>query len=259
MTQNSTERSSAELKAMGLMDHLDELRARVVRSLIAIIGLFLVAFTFADLIMNYVKIPLADALPEGSEVLHFTGPMDVLIANIKLSILVAVVGACPIWLYQFWRFLEPALYENEKKYILPFMLTSVSLFFTGVSFCFFIILPMALDFLIGYGLQVGTAIITVGDYISLVMILIFGFGLVFETPVILILLAMLDLVSADSLAQNRKFVLIGILLMGALLTPPDPISQVAMGVPTYLMYEVSIVIIRFMQRRRNKTEGSEAS
>jgi len=255
MTQNASEANGSDnLKAMGLMDHMDELRARVVRSLVAIILLFLVAFSFAEYILNFLKVPLVDALPKGNDVLHFTGPMDVLVANIKVSLLVAVIGSCPIWLYQFWRFLEPALYDNEKKYVFPFIFTSINLFFSGVAFCFFIILPMALDFLIGYGLQVGTAIITVGDYVSLVMVLIFGFGLVFETPVILVLLALMDLVSAESLAQNRKFVLVGILVLGALLTPPDPISQVAMAVPTYLMYEVSIVIIRILKRKRTDGE-----
>lgn len=251
MTQNTSDAGRSEnLKAMGLMEHLDELRARVVRSLLAIIVIFLIAFSFADVLLNYLKLPLVQALPEGSQDLHFTGPMDVLVANIKVSFLVGVIGACPIWLYQFWKFLEPALYEHEKRYVLPFVFASVSLFFAGVAFCFFIILPMALDFLIGYGLQVGTAIITVGDYISLVMILIFGFGLIFETPVILVMLALMDLISAESLAKNRKFVLVGILILGALLTPPDPISQIAMAIPTYIMYEVSIVIIKLLKRKQ---------
>lgn len=240
------------LKVMGLMDHLGELRSRIVKSLLAIVALFLVSFTFADYLLNFLKVPLVNALPDGHNALHFTGPMDVLVANIKVSILVSIVGACPIWLYQFWRFLEPALYEHEKKYVLPFAFSSVVLFFSGVAFCFFLILPMALEFLIGYGLQVGTAIITVKDYISLVMILIFGFGLVFETPVILILLALLDLVSAESLAENRKYVLVGILLIGALLTPPDPISQIAMGIPTYVMFEASIIFIRILKREDRK-------
>ena len=128
-------------------------------------------------------------------------------------------------------------------------MASVSLFFAGVSFCYFIILPMALEFLIGYGLQVGTAIITIGDYISLVMLLIFGFGIIFETPVILVLLAMMDLISADALANNRKFVLDWNLVIGALITP-DPLSQVAMAVPTYLMYEGIDCLIEFIKKKK---------
>ncbi|NRA63706.1 MAG: twin-arginine translocase subunit TatC [Pseudobacteriovorax sp.] len=246
--------SQDNLKVMGLMDHLGELRTRIFRSLVIVLILFGAAFSISDYIFNVIKEPLVKALPEGSNVLHFTGPMDVFIANIKLSLLVAVIGGCPVWLYQFWKFLEPALYDHEKKYALPFLVSSVGLFFGGVSFCFFIIMPLALEFLIGMGMEVGTPIITVGDYISMLMILILGFGLVFETPVILVLLALLDLIDADTLAENRKFVLVGILILGALLTPPDPMSQVAMGVPTYLMFELSIVIIRMIKRKKGSDD-----
>ena len=107
---------------------------------------------------------------------------------------------------------------------------------------------MALDFLLKLGMEVGTPIITVADYLSVVMLLIFGFGLVFETPVILVLLSILGLVDAKFLSENRKFVLVGILVLSALLTPPDPLSQLAMGIPTYLMYEISIIVIKLLNR-----------
>ena len=244
----SGEQDSEDAKVMGLLEHLDELRARMTKSVVSVLVIFFGTFGFADQLMNFLKQPLIKALPEGSNALHFTGPMDVFIANIKISFLVAIVAGCPIWIYQFWRFIEPALYKKERKYILPFIFFSVLLFFTGVSFCYFIIVPLALEFLIGIGLEVGTPIITVSDYISVLILLIAGFGIVFETPVILVLLAMLDLISAKSLQDNRKFVLVGVLVLGALLTPPDPISQIAMGVPTYLMYEMSILIIKLIKR-----------
>ena len=238
------------LKVMGLMDHLGELRSRIFKSLVFVVIVFGVAFGFSTYMFEFIKAPLVAALPEGANALHFTGPMDVLIAQIKISFLTAIIASCPVWLYQFWKFLEPALYENERKYAIPFLVSSVSLFFSGVSFCFFIIMPLALEFLINMGMEVGTPIITVGDYISMLMLLILGFGLVFETPVILVLLALLDLIDAEMLAQNRKFVLVGVLILGALLTPPDPLSQVAMGVPTYLMFEMSIIIIRMIKKKK---------
>lgn len=247
---NQTTDNEQNLKVMGLMEHLDELRRRIFRSLIGVILLFSIALTFAKQIIEFIKQPLVSALPEGFNALHFTGPMDVFIANIKVSFLAGVIGSCPIWLYQFWKFLEPALYDHERKYALPFLVSSISLFFGGACFCFFVIMPMALEFLIQMGLEVGTPIITITDYVSLLMILIFGFGLVFETPVILVLLALLDLVDAKTLAANRKYVLVGVMILGAVLTPPDPISQVAMGLPTYLMYELSILIIRLIKRER---------
>ena len=236
------------LKAMGIGEHLGELRSRLVKSLCAVAILFCVALGFAEHIINFLKSPLVEVLGSSESALHFTGPMDVLIANIKVSFLTAIVFSCPIWLYQMWRFIEPALYEKERKYILPFVFVSSSLFFIGISFCYFIILPMTLDFLITLGKSVGTPMITVTDYLSVVMLLVFGFGLVFETPVVLVLLSILGLIESEVLARNRKFVLVGVLVLSALLTPPDPLSQLAMGIPTYLMFEMSIIVIRLLKK-----------
>lgn len=242
---------------MGLFDHLDELRRRLIRSLLAIIVLFAVAFAFSKDILGFLTVPLTSVLDITGTGLHFTGPMDFFIADIKVGLICAIVFGAPIWAYQAWRFIEPALYSEERRYVLPFMVATVGLFFGGVAFCYYVMLPMALEFLIGMGLDAGgTAIITVKDYLSLVMILMIGFGLVFETPVILMLLAFLGLVDADMLAANRKFVVVGILILGALVTPPDPFSQLAMAIPTYLMYELSIIIIRAVispDRKRAKS------
>lgn len=245
-------------ETMSLLDHLHDLRRAIVRSLITIIILFCIAMVFSEQIMNFLKLPLLKALPEAYRTIHFTGPLDVFIASVKVSMLTAVVIGCPIWSYQFWKFLEPGLYPSEKKLILPFAMASASLFFAGICFCFFLIFPMALEFLIGLGLKVGTPIITVNDYLSMLIIMIFGFGIVFETPVVLVLLAVMDIIDAKMLKEFRPFVLITILVLGALLTPPDPISQVAMAVPVYLMYESSILIIRFIKREK-KTEKKSAA
>ena len=238
---------------MGLGDHLTELRSRLVKSFIGIIILFSGAMTYSSPILEYLKTPLKKAMPDQANLLHFTSPLEPFIAQIKVSFLFAFVFGCPIWIYQFWRFIEPALYAKEKKYVIPFSAASIILFFSGVSFCFYFMLPLALEFLIGLGMQNANAIITISDYISMIMILIFAFGIIFETPLILILLAMLDLIDADTLAKNRKFVLVGILVAGALLTPPDPISQMAMAAPTYLMFEVAIIIIRIIKKKAPET------
>jgi sec-independent protein translocase protein TatC len=239
-------------KVMSIWDHIGEMRVRLVRALIGIIAVFCVAMVFSDFLLVYLQKPLLLALPPELSKLHFTGPMDVFIVSIKVGFLVGIVGGSPIWLYQFWKFFEPALYPSERKYILPFVVASVLLFLTGVAFCFYIMLPIALEFLINYGMQVGTPIITIKDYMSMVMVLIFGFGMIFETPVILILLAMLDIISADQLAEHRRVILIAILVVAALLTPPDPISQLAMAVPVFVMYEASIIIIRLIKKKPNE-------
>ena len=160
-------------KVMGLMDHLSELRGRLVKSFVGMLVIFSLAMTFSTPILEYLKMPLKKALPDAANLLHFTSPLEPFIAQLKVSFLFAFVFGSPIWIYQFWRFIEPALYEKEKKYVIPFAAASVLLFFAGVSFCFYIMLPMALTFLISLGMESANAIITISDYISMIMILIF--------------------------------------------------------------------------------------
>ena len=237
-------------KVMSLFDHLVELRQRIVKSLIAVLVFFGIAMAFSTELIEFLKQPLLAAIPQNKDALHFTGPLDVFITSIKVGFLAAIIFACPVWIYQFWRFIEPALYKHERRLVLPFVFASVSLFVAGISFCFYVILPLALEFLITLGMEVGTPIITITDYVSMLMLMIFGFGFIFETPLILVLLAILDLISAELLAKYRRYVLVGILFVGAILTPPDPLSQIGMAVPLYLMYEFSILIIRLIKRKR---------
>ncbi|MEZ4741364.1 MAG: twin-arginine translocase subunit TatC [Bdellovibrionota bacterium] len=239
-------------KVMSLLDHLGELRGRIIKSLLAVIAFFVFALFFSREIIEFLKQPLLEVLPANANSLHFTGPMDVFIVSIKVSFLASLLAACPVWIYQFWRFVEPALYEHERKWILPFIFVSTALFISGVAFCYFIIFPMTLNFLIGLGTEVATSIITITDYTSLLVILVVAFGLVFQTPLILVLLAVLDLIDVNTLAKNRRFVIVGILTVSAILTPPDPMSQVGLAVPMYVMFEVSILIIRFIKRERSE-------
>ena len=257
MTETETKRED-QLKVMGLFEHVDELRSRVIKSLLTIVAFFFLCYAYADVILAFLRGPLIQVLPAGANALHFTGPMDVFTANVKLGLFVSLLLSCPVWLYQFWRFIEPALYANEKRYVVPFMVASVTLFCLGVSFCFFVIIPIALEYLIGLGVSMGTTpIITISDYLSLLMLMMLGFGAIFETPVILVLLALLDLVTAQTLSENRKYVIVVIFIISAILTPtPDPISQCAMAFPTWAMYEISIVLIRFIQRKKLKDTAS---
>jgi len=236
-------------KVMSIFDHLGELRTRLMQAGVVVLVFFFIFLAFAEQLMHYLKGPLVEALPKGANALHFTGPMDVFIVNIKVAMLFAILTACPVWLYQFWKFFEPALYPKERKYILPFIVASIALFVAGISFCFYVILPLSLSFLLELGMQVGTPIITVTDYISMLMLLLFGFGLVFETPLIIVLLAMLDIIDLELLTANRKIIALLILVISAIMTPPDPISQMSMAIPVYAMYEMSIVIVRFMKRK----------
>ncbi len=251
MTDPTTEPEPLALggKIMPLFGHLSELRVRLVKSLTAITGMFCICLFFATPMINFLKKPLQAALPMQAQALHFTGPLEVLFADMKVAFVAAVIFASPIWIFQFWKFIEPALYVSERKYMLPFVWSSIVLFLLGVTFCFYLIIPMCLEFLMTMGMEVGAPMITVSDYLSLILLMTLGFGFIFETPLVLILLAALELINSAVLTAYRKFVVVGILVVAAILTPPDPLSQVAMAVPMYLLYELSILLIRAMEKR----------
>lgn len=239
-------------KIMSLWEHLEELRSRLIRSVLGFFVLFCICMVFNEEILLYLKEPLINALPPGVDALHFTGPMDVFMVGMHVAGLTALVFSGPIWLYQFWKFVEPALYPKERKHILPFIFCSVVLFAIGVSFCFFVVLPMSLGFLITLGMKVGTPIITINDYISLLLIMLFAFGFTFEIPLILVLLGALDIISWETLAKHRRVIFVAILIIAAVFTPPDAVSMLSLAVPMYLMFEGAILLIRFIQRK-NKT------
>lgn len=237
-------------KEMPLFEHLGELRTALIRSILAVFICFVLAVSFSTPILQFLKQPLMDALPESSRQLYFTGPMDVFMASLNVGLLTAVIFGAPVWTYQFWRFIEPALYPSERRYVVPFALASMLLFFAGLAFCYYIMLPMSLKVMLTSALDVGSPMITINDYLALISVLGLCFGLVFETPVVLVLLAMLGLIDAEMLAQQRRLIIVGILVIAAILTPPDPISQVIMAVPMYIMFEISVVIIRLIGKRQ---------
>jgi sec-independent protein translocase protein TatC len=232
---------------MGLWSHLDELRTRLIRSVLTLFVLFVFALAFSKPILNFMKAPLEKILPANTAALHFTGPMDVFMVNIQIAMLAALIFGAPAWLYHFWKFLEPALSEGERKYVLPFITATIVCFFMGVSFSYFFMLPLALNYLVGLGMEVAAPIITITDYVSLTTVLLLSFGLVFETPVLLVLLAVLGFVSAEMLAAQRRVTFVLILVVAAIITPPDPISMLGMAIPCYLMYELSILVIKLIK------------
>lgn len=243
---------SSEGKTMPLLEHLGELRTRLVCSLWAVIALFLFFLYFASPMINFLKEPLAASLPTGVEPLHFTGPLEVLFADMKVAFLAAIIAGSPVWLYQFWKFLEPGLYPSERRLLIPFTFVSVVLFLLGVCLSYYAIIPLSLTFLLNIGLEVAAPVITVSDYLSLLIIMILGFGLIFETPLILILLASLGVINAQTLKSYRKYTMLLILVVSAILTPPDPISQVLMAVPLYMMYEISVFIVSYREKKKTQ-------
>ena len=248
--QNPTsEEAKSEMSAMPLMEHLEELRSRLFKSVVVVAVLFIATMPFASEIIVYLKQPLEALIPNQNLNLHFTGPFDPFISTLKVSMLAAFIFGCPFWIYHLWKFVEPALYPNERKYVFPYAAASIFLFLLGVWFAYFIIIPMSLKFLLGLGTEIGVPIITVKDYLSLLIVMVFTFGLVFETPVILVLFGMLGLISSKTLSKQRGVVVVGVFVVAAILTPtPDPFTQTAMALPLYFMYELSILILKMLKK-----------
>lgn len=248
---DNNQNSPEEEASMSLYDHLDELRVRVVKSILAIFIFFAVAFYFVNDILDFLKMPVLEYLPEGKN-LGFKDIVEPFMVSLKVALLAAIIASCPVWFYQFWKFIEPALYPKERKYIVPFSLASMILFLIGTSFCFYVIMPMALEFLINWGKEFAEPDITVHGYISFLTLMIIGFGLVFEAPLVLVTLSLFGIIDSKMLSEARRYVVVGCFVVSALLTPPDWVSQIGMAVPLFLMFEASIIIIKLLEKKEAK-------
>ncbi len=240
-----------------LMEHLVELRQRLVRAIIAIAIAFVVCFYFADDIFNLLIIPYERAAGEEREIrLIYTAPQEYFFTQMKLALFGALFLAFPIIANQIYKFVAPGLYKNERQVFLPYLVATPVLFTMGAALVYFIIMPLALGFFLSLeqGPGEGRAIIEllpkVNEYLSLIMTLLFAFGLVFQLPVVLTLLARAGIVDAEGLRRKRKYAVVMAFIGAAVLTPPDPISQLGLAVPTLLLYELSIQAVRLVEKRR---------
>jgi sec-independent protein translocase protein TatC len=236
-----------------LISHLLELRDRLLRAFIAVLIAFVPIAFFANEVFTLVAQPLIDKLPEGSSLIA-TSVISPFMTPFKLAFFVALFIAMPYVLYQIWAFVAPGLYRHEKRFALPLLVSSIVLFYTGVAFAYLVVFPVMFDFFANTtpaGVRMMTDITSYMDFV-LTMFLCFGFA--FEVPVVVVLLVLTGLVKVDKLAEIRGYVLIGIFVIAAILTPPDAISQTIMAVPMYLLYEGGLVMARLMERMRNKPE-----
>ncbi|MEW6326316.1 MAG: twin-arginine translocase subunit TatC [Thermodesulfobacteriota bacterium] len=238
-----------QTEKLPLTAHLEELRRCLVISFMAIGIGFLFSYAFAQEIFDLLARPLYRLLPP-RDVLIFTGYPEAFFLYLKLAFLAGVVEASPVILYQVWRFIEPGLYEHEKKMAIPFVLASTFFFVCGLLFAYFVVFPVAFKFFLGYNSEYLSAVPTIGEYFSFATRLLLAFGLVFEFPVVMCFLARMHVVTVSFLRRNRKYAILGIFILAALLTPtPDVVNQLLMAGPLLLLYELSILLIWLMERK----------
>ncbi|MEL6968137.1 MAG: twin-arginine translocase subunit TatC [Pseudomonadota bacterium] len=251
--------------AAPLVEHLVELRQRLMRALIAVAVVFVVAFYFADEIFQFLVIPYEQAAGENQNLqLIFTAPQEFFFAQLRIALFTALFVAFPVIATQVYKFVAPGLYKNERRAFAPFLVATPILFLAGASLVFFVVMPLAMSFFLSMQIEGGetaTAIELlpkVSEYLGLIMTLIFAFGLVFQMPVVISLLARAGMVSEAGLKSKRKYAVVLTFIAAAVLTPPDPVSQIGLAVPTLLLYELSIFATRLIERSRQQREAEAA-
>ncbi|HDQ03863.1 MAG TPA: twin-arginine translocase subunit TatC [Deltaproteobacteria bacterium] len=237
---------------MSLTEHLIELRKRLLRIIIALGVGFGVCFLFKDWIFDVITRPLTDVLPAESHLIYIS-VTEAFFVYMKLSFFAALMVTSPFVLYQIWKFISPGLLPREKKYVAPFVISSSLLFIGGILFGYFVVLPPAFKFFISFNSQYLQAMISFREYLSLFVTFLLGFGISFELPVFIFFLAKLGVVNAKMLSKQRKFAILFIFILAAILTPsPDALSQILMAIPLMFLYEISIFVAK-VARKEKKT------
>ena len=248
---------------MPLLDHLIELRSRLMWSLASILLLFIVIFPFSENVYQVLVQPLADIFEElgGQRRLIFTALHEAFFTYIKLSLITALFIAFPFISMQFWMFVAPGLYKNEKKALAPFLVATPVLFFLGGAMVYFIVMPWAYEFLLAFELEGGPGTLPivsepkVNEYLSLSINLIFAFGICFELPVVLTLLGRIGIISSKGMAEKRKYAILISFVVAAIITPPDVISQIMLASVLIILYEISIFSVRLIEKGRGAEMG----
>ena len=258
MTKKMKKKMSHDDKDTGFVSHLTELRKRLIHSFIFLIIFFIICYFFAEYLYGFLVEPYAQAVREDgtNRRLIFTALQETFLTYLKVSFFTAFFVTCPFILMQIWKFIAPGLYKHEKTAILPYLVLTPVLFLLGGMLVYYLIMPLAIKFFLSFettGISTNLPIqleAKVNEYLSLVMKLIFAFGISFQLPVILSLLARVGIVNSNFLKERRKYFIVIIFAAAALLTPPDPITQIGLAVPLLILYELSIFSVKIIENKQ---------
>tara|TARA_Y100000590_G_C15707647_1_gene1009209 strand:+ start:891 stop:1655 length:765 start_codon:yes stop_codon:yes gene_type:complete len=245
-------------KKSSFVDHLTELRSRLLKSFIYLLIFFIISYFFAENIYTFLVQPYTDAVKDDeiNRRLIFTALHETFITYLKLAFFTSFFITSPIILMQIWKFVAPGLYKNEKMALLPYLIATPTLFLLGGMLVYYLVMPLAIKFFLSFETtsQLGALPIQleakVNEYLSLIMRLIFAFGLSFQLPVLLSLLARVGFIDSQYLKKRRKYVVVIIFIVAAILTPPDPITQIGLGIPLLILYELSILAVKVIEKKK---------
>lgn len=227
------------------ISHLIELRNRLLRAIVGWLVVFVALFPFADKLYSLMAAPLLSKLPQGAQMIA-TAVTTPFFVPMKVTMLTAFLVSLPWMIYQCWAFIAPGLYAHEKRLIRPLLAAAMVLFFVGMAFAYFAVFPVVFGFLVGSAPQ-GVAVMTdIAEYLNFVIGLFVAFGFAFEVPVAVVLMALMGWVTLDQLRESRSYVIVGAFVLGAIFTPPDIVSQCMLAVPLWLLYELGLLVVRWL-------------
>ena len=247
-----------KIKQASFIEHLTELRSRLLKSIVYLFIFFVISYIFAENIYSFLVEPYADAVKDDNinRRLIYTALHETFITYLKVAFFSAIFVTSPIILTQIWKFVAPGLYTNEKKALLPYLIATPTLFLLGGMLVYYLVMPLAIKFFLSFetSAQISNLPIQleakVNEYLSLIMRLIFAFGISFQLPVLLTLLARVGFVNSTYLKKRRKYVVVIVFALAAILTPPDPITQIGLGIPLLILYELSILAVKFIEKKK---------
>jgi sec-independent protein translocase protein TatC len=255
MTASPDPQNVAEEEAP-LIAHLIEMRDRLLRVVVAVLLIFLFIFYFANDFYNVVATPLLEIMPEGTSMIS-TKPAGTFFTPMKLALVLSIFAAMPYILYQMWGFIAPALYRHERRLVLPLLASSTLLFYAGMAFAYFVVFPLMFKFFLAVAPE-GVAVMTdISEYLDFVLKIFFAFGVAFEVPIATILLIWTGMVTPQSLAAKRPYIIVGAFVVGMLLTPPDVISQTLLALPMWILFELGLWASRYFLPPQQEEEEAE--
>tara|TARA_B100001123_G_scaffold229790_1_gene258452 strand:+ start:4129 stop:4893 length:765 start_codon:yes stop_codon:yes gene_type:complete len=245
-------------KHSSFVEHFTELRSRLLKSILYLFIIFVICYFFSENIYNFLLSPYADAVKNDdvNRRMIFTALHETFITYLKVAFFAAFFITSPIILSQIWKFVAPGLYKNEKRALLPYLIATPTLFLFGAMLVYYLIMPLAIKFFLSFETPADIGILPiqleakVNEYLSLVMRLIFAFGISFQLPVLLSLLARVGFIDSEYLKKRRKYVIVLIFAVAAVLTPPDPITQIGLGIPLLILYELSILSVKIIEKKK---------